>query len=117
MTLIPVSQVLRSILAYGLAFLALELPGHFHLNRLAAGGTLLAAAVLIIALMPISTLSGAIWGSEQWWHPLCDALIVFTLVLLVHLRWHLSASYLIAVAVAIAVATVLHALTGGSARR
>lgn len=108
---------LRSVVVWLLAFLAYELCAHFHADRRVAATAILAVGLAAVALWPILTLSGTVWGGEEWWHPLADALIVFTFVLLVHLRWRLSASYLIAVAVAIAVATVVHwAVSGHSPR-
>ena len=107
---------LRSVVVWTLAFFAYELCAHFHANRWVAAAAIITAAAVAIALWPILTLSGTIWGGEEWWHPICDAVIVTSFVLLAHLRWRLPATYLVAVAAAIAVASVVHwLLTRGRA--
>ena len=104
---------LRSAIAWPAVFLAYELCAHWRTSRPVIAVAGIAVLCLIIYLWPIYTLSGTIWGGEHWWHPLTDAVILFTLVLLVHLVRHVSATYLIIVAASIAIATAAHAILGG----
>lgn len=108
---------LRSLLAWLTVFFAVELCAHFKVDRWVAVTAVAAAAVIVAALWPIVTLSATIWGGIHWWHPLSDAVVVFTVVLDVHFVWMLSAGYLIAIGGGIAVAVVVHAVQLYLARR
>jgi hypothetical protein len=105
-----VTVELRSLIAWAVMFLAVELCAHFRLPRPAAAAALVAAAAAVVYLWPIVTLSRTVWGGIHWWHPLADAVIAFTIVLDIHLLWMLSAGYLIAVAAGIFLAVGAHAL-------
>lgn len=85
------TESLRSIIIWTLAFLALELPAHY-------------------GLVPWYTLSSTVWHGESWWWPVGVCVAIFTLVLLGHLELHWSVKYLIAVALGIAALTISHAL-------
>lgn len=106
------TAALRTTLSYLLVFLAMELPAKYGLNRAAAAAVLLAAVAIVVLLMPLLTLSNALWHDQAWWAPIGLILAVFLVVLLGHLELglHWSARWLIAVAFAAFVVIVSHAL-------
>lgn len=104
------SQEWRSVIAWSVAFLSIELCAHYRTSRAIAAAVILTAAVIIILMWPVYTLSSTTWVGEAWWWPIPVFVFCFMLVLLCHLEFHWSVRYLIAVSVAGAALIASHVM-------
>ena len=83
------SPLVRSVVVWLGAFLALEIPARF-------------------GLVPWFTLSSTCWAAIKWWHPVAYFVGVALVVLYAHLEFRMSVAWLIGVACALTVAVVVH---------
>lgn len=103
-------EEVRSVLAWGTVFFAVELPAHFKLGRLPTAAVLLAAVGVVIWLWPVLTLSRTGWTGIAWWSFVGALIAIFTFALLAHLELHWSARWLIAITLGSAAVIVSHVL-------
>lgn len=105
------SEEFRSVIAWlAVWFLTLELAAHYQLARWQAGLALTAAAIVVVALWPVYTLSGTGWHAISWWSFVGILIAVFTMILLGHFEFHWGARYLIGFAVAAVAVIASHAI-------